>query len=66
MNPLVSISDGSGGLLYDMNLLKAEFNEQETKLSLFPLFHFNADYDDKGNQTWGSKYGPFVFNKEYK
>ena len=23
-------------------------------------------YDDKGNQTWGSKYGPFVFNKEYK
>ena len=23
-------------------------------------------YDDKGKQTWGSKYGPFVFNKTYK
>ena len=23
-------------------------------------------YDEEGKQTWGSKYGPFVFDKEYK
>ena len=23
-------------------------------------------YDDNGKQTWGSRYGPFVFDKQYK
>ena len=23
-------------------------------------------YDEEGKQTWGSRYGPFVFDKTYK
>tara|TARA_B100000287_G_scaffold435575_1_gene504606 strand:- start:1816 stop:2241 length:426 start_codon:yes stop_codon:yes gene_type:complete len=71
LNPVVDIhfiKDGDKylGRNFKSPLVNGGYLRSEAVLEKDKYTVIDRGYDDKGNQVWGSKYGPFVFDKEYK
>ncbi len=71
LNPVCDIhfvknGDVWEGRNYKAPLVNGGYLRSEAKLEKDTYTVIDRGFDDNGKQVWGSEYGPFVFNKEYK
>tara|TARA_B100000287_G_scaffold183639_1_gene173677 strand:+ start:4089 stop:4514 length:426 start_codon:yes stop_codon:yes gene_type:complete len=71
LNPVADIhfrkeGDAYMGRNYKSPLVNGGYLRSECILEKDKYTVIDRGYDDSGKQVWGSEYGPFVFDKEYK